>query len=225
MNSPVGGKPSATELTVCTGVIMAGGGATRFGGAPKGLATVGDRRIIDRVADGLRECTDNLLLIANTPEAANWLPGVDVRGDIYPGSAGLGGVHAALRHSGTAVLVVAWDMPFVPTSLLRALREQGEHCDAALPASGSRRGLEPLCAFYSQACLPAIEQALGSGDKRAIAFHDGVNLSVLSEAEVSRHGAAEVIFMNVNTPEDLELAQVIAAGESRLGLATGRASK
>jgi molybdopterin-guanine dinucleotide biosynthesis protein A len=106
-------------------------------------------------------------------------------------------------------------MPFVPTSLLLALRELGREADAALPASGSRRGLEPLCAFYSQACLPAIDAALASGEKRPVAFHESVRLAVLSHAEVSRHGRPEVIFMNVNTPEDLELANHIAVTEGR----------
>ena len=54
----------------CTGVILAGGGATRYGGRPKGLERVGGRRIIDRVADVLRETTDELLLVANAPDAA-----------------------------------------------------------------------------------------------------------------------------------------------------------
>ncbi|MEY4608770.1 MAG: MobA-like transferase domain, partial [Gemmatimonadota bacterium] len=41
----------------CTGVILAGGGATRFGGRPKGLEVVAGERIIDRVARGLRMVT------------------------------------------------------------------------------------------------------------------------------------------------------------------------
>ena len=44
----------------CTGVILAGGAASRFGGLPKGLERVDGRRIIDRVASALREGSDDL---------------------------------------------------------------------------------------------------------------------------------------------------------------------
>ena len=201
-------------LSNCTGVILAGGAATRFGGLPKGLLEVGGVRIVDRVAGALLESCDRLLLIANDPNATTWLPEVPTAPDIFVGAAGLGGIHAALAHSGTDVIVVAWDMPFVPISLLKELRDAGVSADAVLPASGSKRGLEPLCAFYSQACLAPIQQALESGEKRPIAFHENVRLHVLSHAEVSRHGDARVMFMNVNTQEDLEWAEEIARNMS-----------
>ncbi|MCC7322658.1 MAG: molybdenum cofactor guanylyltransferase, partial [Gemmatimonadaceae bacterium] len=151
----------------CTGVILAGGGATRFGGLPKGLELVGGRRIIDRVADALRDATDELLVVANDARAPDWLPGVRVAGDLRPGEGSLGGLHAALAHARGAVIVVAWDMPFVSTALLRRLRALGESgFDAALPESGSKRGVEPMCAWYAPPCLDAITAALDRGDRR-----------------------------------------------------------
>ncbi|MFM8780507.1 MAG: molybdenum cofactor guanylyltransferase, partial [Gemmatimonadota bacterium] len=80
----------------CTGVILAGGGATRFGGRPKGLELVAGERIIDRVARALRMVTDDLLLVANAPDAARWLPGVRTVADVRLGEGALGGLHAAL---------------------------------------------------------------------------------------------------------------------------------
>ena len=80
----------------CTGVVLAGGAASRYGGLPKGLERVDGRRIIDRVADALSNATDDLLLVANHADAASWLPGVPVQHDLVPGTGGLGGIHAAL---------------------------------------------------------------------------------------------------------------------------------
>ena len=54
------------EHAPAVGVVLAGGASTRFG-APKGLATVGGARIIDRVAAALREATPLLRLAANAP--------------------------------------------------------------------------------------------------------------------------------------------------------------
>jgi molybdopterin-guanine dinucleotide biosynthesis protein A len=64
--------------------VLAGGAASRYGGLPKGLERVGGRRIIDRVAAALGEVTDDLLLIANDPAGAGWLPGIRVGQDVVP---------------------------------------------------------------------------------------------------------------------------------------------
>ena len=195
----------------CTGVVLAGGAASRYGGLPKGLETVGGRRIIDRVADGLRAVTDDLLLAANDPAARDWLPGVRVAGDLVPNAGGLGGIHSALHHAASPVLIVAWDMPFVPTALLARLRELGDGADVAVPESGSRRGVEPLCAFYAPSCLPAIERSLAAGDHRVVGFHSQVRVARLPANEVSAFGDPERLFMNVNTPDDLAIAEAHAA--------------
>lgn len=195
----------------CTGVILAGGAASRYGGAPKGLERVAGRRIIDRVAAALGAVTDDLLLVANATEAAEWLPGVRVGVDIVPNAGGLGGIHAALHHARSAVLVVAWDMPFVPPALLARLRALGDQADVAVPESDSRRGVEPLCAFYGPGCLPAIERAIARDDLRVVGFHDEVRVARLPAAIVSEFGDPAQLFLNVNTPEDLALAERHAA--------------
>lgn len=211
----------------CTGVILAGGGATRYGGLPKGLERVGGERIIDRVAAALGAVTDDLLLIANDPDAGAWLPGVRVAADVRVGEGALGGLHAALTHAGGAIVLVAWDMPFVSAPLLAALRARGEErphrddartahrigADAVLPESdGSRRGLEPLCAWYSSRCLPAVTVALDAGDRRVIAFHGAVRTVRLGLDEVRVFGDPARLFANVNTPAELAWAESIALG-------------
>ena len=191
----------------CTGVMLAGGLATRYGGRAKGLERVGGRRVIDRVAEVLALATDDLLLIANDPAASGWLPGVRVESDVRPGSGSLGGIHAALSHAGGAVLVVAWDMPFVPGRLLEALRAVGEIADAAVPESDSRRGVEPLCAYYSERCLAPIERRLDIGDRRVVSFFEDVRIARLPATEVATFGDPALMFMNVNSPDELSLAE------------------
>lgn len=207
-----GGAPRAPDLSTTaprvTGVILAGGQATRYGGKPKGLERVAGRRIVDRVADALRQVTDDLLLVANDPDASTWLPGVRVVADLRPGLGSLGGIHAAVAGAGgAAALVVAWDMPFVPASLLARLRALGEHADVAVPESDSKRGLEPLCAYYGPACRAAIERRLDAGDRRVIAFYDDVRVARLAAGDVARHGDPALMFLNVNTPDDLLIAE------------------
>lgn len=195
----------------CTGVILAGGSATRYGGERKGLLAVEGRRIIDRVADALSSSTDGLLLIANDPAAAGWLPGVRTEADVRAGCGSLGGIHAALFHAESPVLLVAWDMPFVPAGLLSALRARGGGADVAVPASGSKRGVEPLCAYYRPSCLPAIEARLDAGDRRVVAFYADVRVERVEPDEVARFGDPQRLFLNINTPGDLERAERDAA--------------
>jgi molybdopterin-guanine dinucleotide biosynthesis protein A len=200
----------------CTGVILAGGQSSRYGGRPKGLERVHGSRVIDRVAGVLAAETDSLLLIANDLDAASWLPGVRVESDVRPGIGSLGGIHAALVHARTPVIVVAWDMPFVPPGLIAELRARGADADVVAPESGSsRRGLEPLCAFYSQACVAPIEHALDADDRRVVGFFEQVRVARVPAEDVRRFGDPERLFMNVNTPGELALAEQYASTADR----------
>ena len=92
--------------------------------------------------------------------------------------------------------------------------------DAALkrPASACRRrrrGVEPLCAFYAPSCLPAIEQSLADGDRRVIGFHERVRVARLPADEVSAFGDPGLLFMNVNTQDDLARAEQILNGRRK----------
>ena len=196
--------------TRVTGVVLAGGLSTRYGGLPKGLERIRGVRIIDRVRAALEPVVDDLLLIANDDRASEWLPDVPCAGDVLRDVGSVAGIHAALVHAGTPVLVVAWDMPFVPSGLLREIRDAGRDVDAAVPESDSRRGLEPLCAYYSPSCIGAIERRIAAGDRRVIAFYDDVRVARVPAEVVSQFGDPALLFMNVNTPEERVRAEAHA---------------
>jgi molybdopterin-guanine dinucleotide biosynthesis protein A len=192
--------------------VLAGGAARRYGGIPKGLLTVGGRRILDRVVDALQAVTGTPpLLVANAPDAASWRPDLQTIPDTRPGFGTLGGIYTALAAGPGPVLCVAWDMPFVPAALLRALLDQMsvQNYDAVLPESSGRRGLEPLCAVYGPACAPAIARRLESGDLKAISFHADVKVGIVPLAQVRGFGDPDELFFNVNTPDDLARAEAL----------------
>ncbi|MFI5246541.1 MAG: molybdenum cofactor guanylyltransferase [Gemmatimonadales bacterium] len=198
-----------TQAAQCTGAIIAGGRATRFGGTAKGLERVGGVRMIDRVAAALVESCDDLIVIANDAAAQGWIPGARVVADVRPGAGALGGLHAALANARDAVLVLAWDSPFVPGGLMRALRDAGEAAgaDAALPVSNAPQGFEPLCAWYRASCRATVERHLDSGDLRA----GGWQREVASvRLDPSLWGDPDEIFFNVNSPEDIAMADAPA---------------
>ena len=194
------------------GAVLAGGAARRYGGVPKGLLEVGGRRILDRVVDAVQAVTGAPpLLIANAPDAASWRPDLQTIPDTRAGFGTLGGIYTALTAAPGPVLCVAWDMPFVPAALLRALLEQmsADHYDAVLPESSGKRGLEPLCAVYGPACAAPIARRLDAGDLKAISFHPDVRVGIVSLAQVGGFGDPDELFFNVNTPDDLARAEAL----------------
>lgn len=194
-----------------SGAILAGGGATRMGGAPKGLLEVGGQRILDRLVATFHEALGTLpLLVANAPEAAGWRPDLRVVADRRLGAGTLGGLLTAVLEAPAPVVCVAWDMPFVRAALLRELAGGLGEAEVCIPASGGRRGMEPLCAAYGPGAGPAMAEALDRGDLRAIAFHASVRVKLLPEAVVRRFGEPERLFFNVNTADDLVQANAMA---------------
>src|SRR5689334_1929624 len=159
----------------CTGVILAGGASSRFGGRAKGLEIVGGRTIVDRVALALRAVCDDLLLIANVADVQRWGQAANVRvePDVRSERGSLVGVHSALTHAKSAVLVVAWDMPFISRPLLELLRREGEATECAVVPETSR-GLEPLCAYYPTSALQIATRLLDAREMRLTAFVDAL---------------------------------------------------
>jgi molybdopterin-guanine dinucleotide biosynthesis protein A len=143
------------------------------------------------------------LLVANAPDAPSWRPDLRTIGDTRPGLGALGGIYTAVAESPAPVVCVAWDMPFVSGSLIRALAAGLEMHDAMLPQSSGRRGVEPLCAAYGPACADAIAESLAAGDLRAIGFHQRIRVGILPLAEVQALGDPDLLFFNVNTADDL----------------------
>jgi molybdopterin-guanine dinucleotide biosynthesis protein A len=205
------------------GVIVAGGGSTRFG-SPKGLATVGGVPLLERVRRALSAVTAEVVLVANDPAPyADF--GLPTRPDRRSGAGALGGLHTAASWAAEAghagALCVACDMPFVTAGLLRRLVERAGAGDAVVPESRGPRGVEPLCAWYGTAVLPAMEAALDRGDHRVIGFYDDVRIVRLPLAEVRTWGEPEVLFMNVNTPSELAAAEALWRNAPRDGGAAG----
>jgi molybdopterin-guanine dinucleotide biosynthesis protein A len=170
---------------------------------PKGLEQVGGKRILDRLVDAfLTALGEKPLLIANAPDAASWRPDLQVAPDTRAGFGSLGGLYTAI-HLAAPVVVVAWDMPFVPPSLITALAKGLTGNDACLPGSAGPRNLEPMCGAYGPACEAAIATSLDAGDLRAISFHSRIKLSILTPEQVGAHGDPAHMFFNVNTSADL----------------------
>jgi len=185
----------------CTGVILAGGKATRLGGVAKGLVRAGGTTVVARSVALFGELFAEMLLVANAPEAYPRL-GVPVVADAIPGKGAPGGLHAALAASRTTwAFVVGCDMPFLSAEAIRFLWER--RGEARAVAVEWERGFEGLHAFWSRACLPVVERLLAGGDPSLRAIAEAVGARIVPAAtwrEVDPQGRS---FENANDPSDL----------------------
>jgi molybdenum cofactor guanylyltransferase len=186
------------------GVLLAGGNATRFGGGPKGLQAFSGRRLADAALDALSSTCGEVIIATNAADAASWFPPHRVVRDSGDARGGLAALHTALTAAAPRnVLVCAWDMPFVHTTLLRALQQMvSDGASAAVPthADGVR---EPLCAAYSASLMQHATCLMQAGVRAAYRLTaDRPETAWAINEHLSSSDAAR-IFLSVNTPNDL----------------------
>jgi molybdopterin-guanine dinucleotide biosynthesis protein A len=190
-----------------TGVIQAGGRSTRMGGEPKALIELGGQRIVERVVAAIAPVVDDLLVVTNTPELYAFL-GLPMVGDVFAEGGSLGGIYSGLAAApGDAAFTVACDMPFLRPDVVRLVVDRAGDADVVIPRVGAQ--LETLHASYGKRCLPAMEERLQAGRLKIVGFFDAVRVVEVAEAEVRRLADPAIVFMNVNTPDELARAREI----------------
>lgn len=180
-----------------------------MGGRPKALLELGGRRIVERVIAAVAPAVDELLVVTNTPELYAFL-GLPMVGDVYPDHGSLGGIYSGLRAAqGDAAFTVACDMPFLHPDVVRLVVARAGEGDVVIPRVGGQ--WETLHAAYAKSCLPHIEARLLAGRLKIVEFFEGVRVVEIAEAAVGRYRDPALVFMNVNTPEELARAEALAA--------------
>jgi len=195
--------------------VQAGGESRRMG-SDKGLLPFLHRALILRVIERLAPLADEVIVTTNRPADYKFL-GVPLFADVVPGRGALGGLYTALQAaSHPFVAVVACDMPFASRELFAyeysLIVEKA--VDVVIPTSAE--GLEPMHAVFRRAsCLPAVQTAVQANEWKLISWFPEVKVQTLPAEAVTRFDPHGRIFMNVNTPADLEMAEEIARGEDR----------
>ena len=194
-----------------TGVVQAGGKSSRMGGAPKALLELGGRRLIERVVDVVGEVVDDVLIVTNTPDLYRFLD-LPMVPDVFADHGSLGGIYSGLAAApGDAAFTVACDMPFLHAAVARLVVGRAGEADVVIPRADDQ--LQTLHAVYGKGCLPHMEARLRAGRLKIVGFFDDVRVLEVSEAEVMRHADPALVFMNLNTPEELERARAMITDE------------
>lgn len=188
-------------------VIQAGGQSSRMG-VDKGLVELCGRTMIENIIERLEIFADEMLITSNQPRKYERF-GVKVFSDIYKDYGALAGLHTALTYaSHEIVFVIACDLPFVNRKLFKFMKNifDAKTVDVVIPRTNN--GYEPFYAFYRKStCLPLVTDAIESEKKRLISWHENAIIHPVYEPELREFDPSLSSFININTPEELLLAQ------------------
>jgi molybdopterin-guanine dinucleotide biosynthesis protein A len=187
-------------------VILAGGLARRMGGGDKAMRLVGGRTVLEHLLERLTPQVDEVIVNANG-DPARFAP-LPVIGDTLPDQPGpLAGVLAAMEWAAAERPYVSWiltvpgDAPFIPRDLAARLR-QASGDRIACAASGGRT--HPVVALWPAALRSELRRFLEAGERKVGKFASGAAVVEWPADPVDP-------FFNVNTQEDLEAANRLAA--------------
>ena len=200
----------------CSGVILAGGLSTRYGGENKAFLRVGGMRILDRLFAVYGELFDEIILVTNNPgEFLEW--DALIVTDVFPVRSSLTGIHAGLfyaRHP--FAFFSACDTPFLKKELVETVLDSLEPgIDLVIPQTSA--GLEPLCAAYSQRCLKAAEEHILQNKFKIQMALSGKRIKKIPEDVLRQKDPELLSFFNVNSPEDLTRAELFVKSEMKRG--------
>jgi molybdenum cofactor guanylyltransferase len=193
-----------------TGIILAGGKASRFGRG-KTLITLDDQIMIKRVYSVIKSICDETIFVTSNnrvEELSKLNIDAKIYIDTFTDKAAMGGVYTGLIYANYDYsLVVGGDMPFLNSRLLNYIREVAEGFDAAVPRIGNF--IEPLHAAYSKNCLEKLHELIFEGNLSLALLIKSVNTRYVFENEIDIYDPDHLSVFNINTQSDLEKAEEI----------------
>lgn len=195
------GKTPSTSLT---GVILVGGKSKRMG-FDKVEMVLGSKRVLPLLVESLASVCDEIIFAGRELENLPLHISKKWRGvkDLIPERGPLAGVLSAMNVcSNEYLLVIPADMPFLNSELFKIYMKDMHLFDALI---SPYRGFPVLLKTSLKVCLE------GYLKREELCFFDAVEncarkLKVLEVDEVRKIGDPEIIFFNVNSPEDFYFA-------------------
>jgi len=185
-----------------TGIILAGGAATRMG-LNKPLLPWRNGTVLEQITRTVAQRVKHILIVGLQGSRPSF-PGLDVEYLEEEERLGpLGGISLGLRASPPGrALIVASDLPFICVEAIDHLWEVSTGKQVTLPRSVE--GLHPLLAVYDHSCLPFIERALADGKRKILVFYDQVQVRELDTS--GKAAFWDRVLTNINSPDEYSRA-------------------
>ncbi len=188
---------------------MAGGKNTRMG-MKKSFLKVGNARLIDKILGIYHEIFSEVVIVTNDPLSYTEFTNTILVTDIYRDKGALGGIYTGLFFASCNYsFIAACDMPFLNKDFICYLIDQIDKYDIIVPKLSD--GFQPLHAIYSKNCLPVIKRHLLADKIKVISFYKEMRLLSISEEKIRPFNKDGYLFLNINTPKDLESISLKAA--------------
>ncbi|MDU4843937.1 MAG: molybdenum cofactor guanylyltransferase MobA [Leclercia adecarboxylata] len=190
-----------SQISSITGVVLAGGKASRMGGKDKGLQELNDLPLWQHVARTLHKQVSTLVVSANRNIATYQESGYPVYADLladYPGP--LAGMLSVMQQCDAEwFLFCSCDTPFIPDCLAERLVKYRETAPVVWAHDGDRD--HPTIALMHRQLMPVLESYLAAGERRVMVFMrqaggHSVEFSDMKQA-----------FINMNTLEEIQTIQ------------------
>ena len=193
-----------------TSIVLAGGKSLRFG-RNKALQVIGEKTLIQWVADRIAILSTEIIIATAHGEAIPCSSTLSIKtvADIHPGKGPLGGIYSGLiASSSSQAIVVGCDTPFLSTGLLEYMIQICPTFDVVVPRI--KKKVEPLCAVYSKNCLAPIQELLERDERQIKKLFSMVKVQYVKQDEIDSFDPEHLSFFNVNSQDDLERARKLA---------------
>lgn len=191
-----------------TGLILAGGRATRMGGEDKGLIMVAGQPMAAHIIAALRPQVGALIINANRNHGRYAALGAPVISDQVADFAGpLAGMASGLAAADTSWVVTApCDSPLIPPDLVARLIAALKAENAELAVTWGEGRMQPVFALLPRALLPSLDAFLRAGERKIDRWYAGHRTALADFSDRPE------TFLNINTPEERDALEVRLAG-------------
>lgn len=184
-----------------TGVVLAGGRASRMGGEDKGLLLLNGIPLWQHVANSLAKQVDRVVLSANRNLDRYRASGLTVIEDTlsnFPGP--LAGMLAVMQQTADDwFLFCPCDTPGIPFNLAARLASERKDAPVVWVTDGERD--HPTIALVHRQVLPQLAAYLTADERRVMVFMRQAGGHAVDFSD------CRSAFININTPDDLTARQ------------------
>ena len=198
-----------------SGIILAGGDSKRMG-QDKNFLELGSKYIVEIVVEKMKGIFEEVVLVTNNSQSfEQFTPDVTIIEDRVKGmeKSSLRGIYSGLAGIQKEYgFVVAGDMPFIHSKLIKAMAHEALSGDWDVVVPKIDGYVEPLFSIYHLNCLPYIENQLHRRDFKVRRFFDHVKVCYVPDQFCRLYDQELLSFFNINTPDNLRIAQDIYQG-------------
>ena len=201
------------EANNVVGVLLAGGASRRFGGGDKCLRLLGQKTLLQRVADRANPQVGRLILNASGDADRFKDYDLEVVSDCIEGSFGplvgiLSGMEWARAHEPKAQWVASFatDAPFIPQDLIDQLLNAARQRQAKIVVARSNHRPQPVFPLWQVDLADDLRKAIvEEGMRKVMAWVERYDFVFVDfESDLTDP------FFNINTEEDLTEAETFA---------------